>query len=195
VLQPSKSSSNAPKSTTSTTAAMPTKPTSSTSSARPSTAGGKAGGGKAAPAAAPLTTTLVNKVIAEAAPQPEAGAPHARLFSGCSMFKFHQNSLGQAEKRQIRVFRGRDLPGTAQIEALSEEEPAPHSTPTAQLGVARRTTMRLNEQEWRCDRADRAPKEERDACAQERLLEWVHAQHARDRCRCAEKRNDPESPN
>jgi len=76
-----------------------------------------------------------------------------------------------------------------------EEEPAPHSTPTAQLGVARRTTMRLNEQEWRCDRADRAPKEQRDACAQERLLEWVHAQHARDRCRCAEKRNDPESPN
>lgn len=76
-----------------------------------------------------------------------------------------------------------------------EEEPAPHSTPTAQLGVARRTAMRLNEQEWRGDRAHRAAKEERDACAQERLLQWVHAQHASDRCRCAEKRNDPESPN
>ena len=76
-----------------------------------------------------------------------------------------------------------------------EQEPTPHSTPTAQLGMTRRTTMCFNQQEWRGDRADRSAEEQRDACAKERLLQWIHAQHANDRCRCAEWCNDPESPN
>mgnify|MGYP003336109479 CR=1 FL=1 len=87
---------------------------------------------------------------------------------GYTTGQFGKNHLGDQDKHLPTLHGFDEFFGNLyhlNAEEEPEQEPTPHSTPTAQLGMTRRTTMCFNQQEWRGDRADRSAEEQRDALA------------------------------